>query len=145
MTCKDLKDLISLHKKETEWIEFKINNDEPLLIGEYISALANSAVLHNVQKAYLVYGIEDDTLEIKGTEFKPKMAKKGNEELENWLHKLLKPRVDFNIYEFECDDKNISVFEIDCATHTPVNFNAGTILLGLFLVILRIMLLHSDL
>lgn len=123
MTCKDLKDLISLHKKETEWIEFKRNNDEPQLIGEYISALANSAVLHNVQKAYLVYGIEDDTLEIKGTEFKPRIAKKGNEELENWLHKLLKPRVDFNIYEFECDDKNISVFEIDCATHTPVNFN----------------------
>lgn len=123
MICETLEDLIRLHKKETEWIEFKVNNDEPQLVGEYISALANSAVLHNVQKAYLVYGIEDSTLKIVGTDFQPKIAKKGNEELENWLHRLLEPSIDFTIYEFECDGKSISVFEIDCATHRPVSFN----------------------
>jgi ATP-dependent DNA helicase RecG len=123
MICETLEDLIRLHKKETEWIEFKVNNEEPHIVGEYISALANSAVLHNVQKAYLVYGIEDSTLKIVGTDFQPKIAKKGNEELENWLHRLLEPSIDFTIYEFECDDKSISVFEIDCATHRPVSFN----------------------
>ena len=30
---------------ETEWLEFKRNNDNPDEIGEYISALANSAAL----------------------------------------------------------------------------------------------------
>ena len=30
---------------ETEWVEFKTNNCEPQLIGEYISALSNSAKL----------------------------------------------------------------------------------------------------
>jgi ATP-dependent DNA helicase RecG len=123
MICETLEDLIRLHKKETEWIEFKVNNEEPHIVGEYISALANSAVLHNVQKAYLVYGIEDSTLKIIGTDFQPKIAKKGNEELENWLHRLLEPSIDFTIYEFECDNKSISVFEIDCATHRPVSFN----------------------
>ena len=29
--------------KETEWVEFKRNNAKPEEIGEYISALANSA------------------------------------------------------------------------------------------------------
>lgn len=29
--------------KEAEWIEFKNNNQDPQMIGEYISALSNSA------------------------------------------------------------------------------------------------------
>ncbi len=32
---------------ETEWVEFKRNNDNPEEIGEYLSALANSAALFN--------------------------------------------------------------------------------------------------
>ncbi len=39
-----LRELCKL-PKETEWVEFKHNNDDPQLIGEYISALANSAAL----------------------------------------------------------------------------------------------------
>jgi len=31
--------------KETEWVEFKCNYANPEKIGEYISALANSAAL----------------------------------------------------------------------------------------------------
>ena len=30
---------------ETEWVEFKLNDADPHQIGEYISALANSAAL----------------------------------------------------------------------------------------------------
>ena len=30
---------------ETEWIEFKCNNKDPQMIGEYISAISNSAAL----------------------------------------------------------------------------------------------------
>lgn len=30
---------------ETEWVEFKCNNKQPQMIGEYISALSNSAAL----------------------------------------------------------------------------------------------------
>jgi len=125
MTCELLKELIYSSKKETEWIEFKVDNEKPEMIGEYISALANSATLHNMQKAYLVYGIEDETLDLVGTNFRPKITKKGNEELENWLHRLLEPSIDFVIYEFECDGKLISIFEIDCATHRPISFSGS--------------------
>jgi ATP-dependent DNA helicase RecG len=39
--------------KETEWVEFKENNDNPEEIGEYISALANTAALQRKAFAYL--------------------------------------------------------------------------------------------
>jgi len=44
--------------KETEWIEFKHNNDDPQMIGEYISALANSAALLGKQSAYVVWVLQ---------------------------------------------------------------------------------------
>ena len=81
--------------EETEWLEYKVNNCEPELIGEYISALSNSATICNKEKAYLLWGINDKTHEIQGTSFSPKKAKKGNEELENWLAGGLKSRLDF--------------------------------------------------
>ena len=40
---------------ETEWVEFKCNNKQPQMIGEYISALSNSAALCERPKAYLVW------------------------------------------------------------------------------------------
>ena len=36
--------------EETEWLEYKVNNYEPELIGEYISALSNSATICNKEK-----------------------------------------------------------------------------------------------
>gem|GEM_PF-2727341 len=41
---------------ETEWVEFKENNQEPQQIGEYISALSNSAALCGKTNAYVVWG-----------------------------------------------------------------------------------------
>jgi predicted HTH transcriptional regulator len=37
---------------ETEWLEFKFNNDKPDEIGEYLSALANSAALSGKAHGY---------------------------------------------------------------------------------------------
>ena len=54
---------------ETEWVEFKCNNKQPQMIGEYISALSNSAALCERPKAYLVWGVDDATHKIVGTEF----------------------------------------------------------------------------
>ena len=63
---------------ETEWVEFKVNNIEPQMIGEYISALSNSATLFGRTKGYLIWGIEDKKHEIVGTDFDYRNAKKGN-------------------------------------------------------------------
>ena len=116
-----LKGLIKL-PNETEWVEFKENNSDPKVIGEYISALSNSACLHDKEKAYLVYGIADIGHEVEGTNFKPKQSKIGNQELENWIATQLNPRVDFVIHEFEYESKPIVLFEIQPTFNTPVAF-----------------------
>jgi len=41
----DLINKLRQQRTETEWLEFKVNNGNPDEIGEYISALANSAAL----------------------------------------------------------------------------------------------------
>ncbi len=108
---------------ETEWVEFKHSYADPEDIGEYVSALSNSAALHGKESAYLVWGVRDITHEIVGTKFKPRQAKKGNEELENWLLRLLSPRIDLRIHEFLVDSHEIVIFEIQPANRTPVRFS----------------------
>lgn len=63
------------------------------MIGEYISALSNSAVLCERPKAYLVWGVDDTTHKIVGTEFQYRKMKKENEKLEAWLSRMLSPRI----------------------------------------------------
>ena len=108
--------------KETEWMEFKHNNCDPEEIGEYISALANSAALAGKGKAYLVWGIESKTHNVLGTSFDPNAAKKGNENLENWLQGLLAPRITFCFYEIFTKESKVVLLEIYRATHRPVQF-----------------------
>ena len=119
---KFLEYLISL-SAETEWIEFKQNNDDPQKIGEYISALSNSAALHRQERAFIVWGVEDSTHNVVGTTFSPRQQKVGNEELENWLIRLLDPRVHFLIREFEYNSLPVVLFEIRPADHMPVRFS----------------------
>lgn len=85
-----LRLLLSLPHK-TEWVEFKHNNADPEEIGEYLSALANAAALHEKERAYIVWGIADGTRQVEGTSFRPRQRKMGNEELENWLLRGLTP------------------------------------------------------
>lgn len=108
--------------QETEWVEFKHNNDAPDDIGEYISALANAAALHGKDRAYLVWGVEDGTHAVLGTTFRPRLAKVGNEELENWLLRLLEPRVEFRFIEWRHGPADMVMLEIHPALHTPVRF-----------------------
>jgi predicted HTH transcriptional regulator len=107
---------------ETEWVEFKHNNADPQEIGEYISALANSAALHNKVLGYIVWGIEDGTHNLVGTNFKPLDKNIGGQALENWLATQLEPRIDFKIFENIIDGKPIVLFQIQPASYIPVRF-----------------------
>jgi len=109
--------------RETEWVEFKHNNSEPQEIGEYLSALANGAALHRQPRAFLLWGIEDGSHKLVGTTFKPRQTKKGNEELENWLHCLLSPKLDFHFHEGQVSGKDVVLMEIEPASHQPVSFS----------------------
>lgn len=118
-----LLDSLLAMKRECQWVEYKCNNQKPDEIGEYISALSNSATLHGQKKGYIVWGIEDQTLAIRGTTFKPHKKKaKGNEPLINWLTISMAPHTDFRIHEFSYRDKLVVIFEIDRARSRPVKF-----------------------
>ena len=109
---------------ETEWIEFKHNNSNPQDVGEYISALANSAALHRKDSAYLLWGVSNDPGHpIVGTAFRPRAERHKGQEIENWLATLLTPRVDFTIHEFECDGHAVVMFRVQPATSHPVAFH----------------------
>lgn len=111
--------------QETEWVEFKVNDAEPQETGEYLSALSNAAALHGKAFAYLVWGVEDGTHELVGTSFDPATAKVGNEELENWLLRLLSPRIDFHFHCFETEGKRVVLLEIGQAFRHPVAFQSS--------------------
>ena len=60
MTPNELQRLVDHLRtlpRETEWIEFKHNNADSQAIGEYISALSNSAALHRQSKAFMLWGM----------------------------------------------------------------------------------------
>ena len=107
---------------ETEWVEFKVNQCDPQQIGEYVSALANSAALEDRPYAYMVWGISDDDHAIVGTSFRPGDLRRGNEELKNWLLRLLNPQVNFSFFEVLVDGHTIVLLEIERARHQPVGF-----------------------
>ena len=116
-----VKELCNL-PHETEWAEFKENNCEPEQIGEYISALSNSAALHDEAYAYLVWGIQDKTHEFVGTSFVPSKRKVGNEPLENWLSYLLSPKVHLDFYTVAINNLTIVILEIGRALKEPIKF-----------------------
>jgi ATP-dependent DNA helicase RecG len=110
--------------QEQQWLEFKmgkgsITNDE---IGEYISAMSNGAAIANQVFGYLVWGVEDGTQAIKGTNFSFANAKNGNQDLELWLRNLISPKINFEIFEFKADDKPIVLMRIPAATAEPTQF-----------------------
>ncbi|MCX6581108.1 MAG: putative DNA binding domain-containing protein [Candidatus Aminicenantes bacterium] len=120
-----LIDLVNELRKlpaETGWVEFKHNNVDPAEIGEYISALSNSAALLGKPNAYLIWGIDNLHHAIIGTEFSPQLQKVGNEELENWLLRLLSPKINFRFYRLMMDGKSVILLEIDAAFKHPVQF-----------------------
>lgn len=117
-----LRELVKL-SNETEWVEFKLNND-PEKTGEYISALANAAALIGKQSAYMVWGIEDSTHDIIGTKFKPSTVTYKQQELESWLLQKTSPKIHFRFFEFRANNnKPVVILEIPAASHTPVQFD----------------------
>lgn len=127
MTEKELKVLLEqlvLLPAEQQWVEFKMNkgsisNEN---IGEYISALSNGATLANKPFGFLIWGIQDETHHIVGTNFSFINAKQGNQDLELWLRNLLQPAIHFEVFEFVYDDRSITLLRIPAARGEPTLF-----------------------
>ena len=128
MNENELKELLEelLKKDESDsYIEFKADL-EPCLVGEYISALSNSACLRHTDFGYLVLGIEDKTKKIIGTKFNIKTAKvkseKNKESLELHLNRNITPKINYEFYELVNDDKKVVILQIASADGEPTSY-----------------------
>lgn len=109
---------------ETEWLEFKVNNSDPTMIGERVSALSNSARIGGRDFGYLIWGVEDGTHKIVGTAFDPSVARKGNEPLDSWLARLIHPQVHFEFETVQVRGTRLVVLTIEPASFEPVKFGS---------------------
>ncbi|MFA6970303.1 MAG: RNA-binding domain-containing protein [Gallionella sp.] len=118
-----LLDRLRAEPHESEWLEFKGNRFEAQALGEYISALANSACLLGKPRAYLVFGIEDGSHAVVGTSFDPQAEKGGGHQLlPLWLSRGLQPNTGFEIHPFTYHGLRVVLFEIHPAFDQPVKF-----------------------
>ncbi|MDO9067589.1 MAG: putative DNA binding domain-containing protein [Deltaproteobacteria bacterium] len=118
-----LLDRLRAEPRESEWLEFKANRFELQPLGEYLSALANSACLLGKPRAYLVFGIEDGSHAVVGTTFDPQAEKgNGNQLLPLWLSLSLKPNTGFEIHTLTYHGHRVVLFEIHPAFDQPVKF-----------------------
>jgi ATP-dependent DNA helicase RecG len=118
-----LLDRLLREPHETEWLEFKDNNYEPQILGEYLSALSNAACLAGKPRGYLVFGIQDQTHAVVGTQFDPYAVKaKGNQDLLLWLAAGLQPNVGFEVHFLAHPKGKVVFFEVGPAWDRPVRF-----------------------
>ena len=93
------------------------------MLGEYLSALANSACLLGKPRAYPVCGSEDGTRGVAGTVIDPLAEKgSGNQLLPLWLSLGLRPNVGFEIHPFIYHGERVVPFEVHPAFDRPVKF-----------------------
>lgn len=110
------------NSSELPWIEFKHNNHDPQKIGEYVSALSNTAALYNQEHGFMIWGIDDATHEVIGTSFDPQEAKVGNQSLILWISTQLEPDIQFYFHKVNIDGNNVVLMEVGRAFSSPVKF-----------------------
>lgn len=107
---------------EEDWLEFKENIFDPQSVGQYVSGLANAAMLDRQQHAYMVWGVRDQTHEIVGTSVRIETATKGNEPFLLFLNKYLRPKIRVHHVAFDVDEKHIEMLVIEPGYSQPVSF-----------------------
>lgn len=115
----ELRDL----PKENECVEFKsgdvTTNDK---FGQYISAISNAACINNQAFGYLVFGVNNQTHAVEGTNYKFKNKKEGNQELELWVRNLIHPSVKFQFFSCHYGKYYLEIFKIPAAVGEPTHF-----------------------
>ncbi len=108
---------------ERTWLEFKQNNEDPDEIGKCVAACANAAMLAEKERAYIVFGIENGTKRRVGTGVRLGEKKKGGENFENWLTRLLEPRIVLELLDFEDDGLHFAILTITPTYDRPIRFS----------------------
>lgn len=119
----ELLERLRNRSQEAATVEFKTNLRDSAEIGQYISALANSAALEGANRAWMIWGVADATHEVIGTSFDPFAAKvDGNQSLIMWLQRMTTPKADFTFHQALHSVGSVVLLEIHPARTAPVAF-----------------------
>ena len=117
MEQQKLRELLSslITAWESELVEFKeaSNDYKTSEIAKYFSALSNEANIRGKEKAWLVFGVNDKTRKITGTNFR-----RDHEQLQSLKGQIkqITGSISFmEIYEVEEEGKRVILFEIPAA------------------------------
>lgn len=122
MELIDIVNELRKYKMEREWFEFKENWFQPVALGEYVSALSNAAAICGKEHAYFIWGIQDQTHDVVGTDFDQYQDYK-NEPYQNYLNRNLSPKIGFKFEELTINNKRVVILIIDSANDVPTSFN----------------------
>ncbi len=112
---------LCFYSSEREWFEFKVDWFQPDQLGEYISALANSAAIAGKENAYFVWGIDDQTHHIVGTSF-DFQSDVDNEPLQHYLARQCEPDVNFTFTETIINKVRVVLLTIPAAKTAPISY-----------------------
>lgn len=93
-----------------------------MVLGEYVSALSNAAAYHHRKYAFFVWGVNNDTHVIEGTDFNQYRDYK-KEPYQNYLARNLSPSLNFKFDEGTIDGKRVVLLTVPAATELPTAFN----------------------
>lgn len=119
-----LENLLRLPREQAT-VEFKSNWENPADIGQYISALANSASLQGHDRGWMVWGVNDAPRSVTGTTFDPfsqKVKDGANQTLIMWLQVMTQPRADFSFHEIQVQHHRVVMLEVHPARSAPISF-----------------------
>ena len=135
----ELVDELLKRGKELSWFEFKRNDATGhQRLGKYISGLANAANVAHELFGYLIFGIDDNTLEVAGSDFNYLNRKEKGSELDFYIRRNLTYSAGFEYFVCDYDGKQVEIFQIPAAGTTPVAFeNEEYIRIGSHLTVLK--------
>lgn len=119
-----LIDELCNQSSENNLLEFKKDNIDPKIIGKLCSALSNTARVEQKEFAYVLWGIDDSTHKIIGTNFDPDKKTVGNMVFKLWLSNSLSSSIDPQFKKINHPDGSIVILEIPAATTAPVAFDS---------------------
>lgn len=115
-------DSVRAFEREPDWVEFKQNNFDPNTVGKYVSSLANSAIIHEKDEAYLIFGIENETHRVTGTDVDLAAQQIGSEPFLLWLAKYVEPNLYIHHQRIDYHGKLVEVLCVKPPYQQPVRF-----------------------
>ena len=106
---------------ELEWVEYEENMFVIDDVGQYISALSNSAAILGKPNAYMIWGIDNRSHNITGTVINYNADNNG-EPIQHYLARNLSPSIVFSFEDVIYDGKRLVLLTVPAANKVPTEF-----------------------